>query len=62
MKDGLYRVETSYFVAGFVIKNGLVLYSAPILRKKMQYWKTVAKWIGNGVAQRRSRNEICTNT
>lgn len=47
MKDGLYRVTTSYLCAGFVIKNDLVTVCAPILRKKINYWKTIAIRIGD---------------
>jgi hypothetical protein len=46
MKDGLYIVTTDYFVAGFVIKDGKPLQVAPILKKRLQYWMTVAKFIG----------------
>ena len=48
MKDGLYRVATPYFVAGFVVEGGRVRTSncAPILRKKLAYWKTKAALIG----------------
>ena len=42
MKDGLYQVQTSYFTAGFVIKNGRIIQIAPILRKRIEYWKTKA--------------------
>lgn len=45
MLDGLYRVTTAYFVAGFVITNGSVSACAPILRKKLEYWKSKADWI-----------------
>ncbi len=45
MKDGLYRVSNSYLCAGFVIKNGVVCQCAPILRKRLGYWRTVAKWV-----------------
>jgi len=45
MKNGLYRVTTPYLCAGFVIKDDVVVACAPILRKKIGYWKTVAKWI-----------------
>ncbi len=47
MTDGLYRVTTSYLCAGFVIEKGRVTQCAPILRKKIDYWKTVAVWIGD---------------
>lgn len=46
MKDGLYRVVTRYFVAGFVIEGGRVVRCAPILRRRIEHWKTVAQWIG----------------
>lgn len=45
MKDGLYRVTTSYLCAGFVIKDGKLDKCAPILRKKINYWKTIAELI-----------------
>jgi hypothetical protein len=45
MKNGLYRVVTSYFCAGFVLDKGRVIACAPILRKRIEYWKTVAIWI-----------------
>jgi hypothetical protein len=47
MKDGLYRVKTSYLCAGFVIKNGRVTMCAPILRRKLTYWKTIAQRIAD---------------
>lgn len=46
MKDGLYQVTTSYLCAGFVIENGKVTLCAPILRKRFEYWKTIAKYLG----------------
>jgi len=45
MKDGLYQVTTKYLCAGFIIKNGKVVHCAPILKKKIEYWKKVAKFI-----------------
>jgi MFS-type transporter involved in bile tolerance (Atg22 family) len=45
MKDGLYQVTTSYLCAGFAVKNGIIMQIAPILRKKIDYWKTKAKFI-----------------
>jgi hypothetical protein len=42
MADGLYRVTTSYLCAGFVIEGGKVTQCAPILRKRLAYWQTVA--------------------
>ena len=47
MRDGLYRVTTSYLCAGFVVKNGTVTRCAPILRKKLSYWMTIAVRIGD---------------
>ncbi len=46
MKDGVYRVETNYLCAGFVIQAGVLVQCAPVLKKKFAYWKTVAVWIG----------------
>lgn len=43
--DGVYRVTTNYLCAGFIVKNNLIVECAPILRKKIKYWKTVAKKI-----------------
>jgi len=45
MRDGLYRINTDYLCAGFVIKNDKVVICAPILKKKINYWKTVATWV-----------------
>lgn len=42
MKDGLYQVMTKYLCAGFVIKNNEIVMCAPILRRKIDYWKTIA--------------------
>lgn len=42
MKDGLYQVTTSYLCAGFVIQNGVIVRCAPILKKRLTYWKTIA--------------------
>lgn len=50
MKDGLYQVKTNYFCAGFIVIDGKVdlsKYCAPILRKKFEYWKTIAIRIGD---------------
>jgi hypothetical protein len=44
--DGLYRVETERFTAGFVVEDGKVTRAAPILRKRLTYWFTRAKRIG----------------
>lgn len=45
MRDGLYRVVTSYFVAGFEIHKGKVTHCAPILRKRINFWKTQAVFL-----------------
>lgn len=45
MKDGLYQVTTPYLCAGFVVRNGRVVYCAPILEKRLSYWMTKAVWI-----------------
>ena len=38
-------MTTSYLCAGFVVERGEVTQCAPILRKKLDYWKRVAVWI-----------------
>lgn len=43
VSDGLYRVTTRYLCAGFVVEGGRVTMCAPILRKKLDYWMTVAR-------------------
>ncbi len=44
--DGLYQVTTSYLCAGFVLAGGEVVACAPILRRKLSYWMTVAVRVG----------------
>ena len=46
MSDGLYRVTTSHLCAGFVIERGKVTRCAPILKKRLAYWLTVAEFVG----------------
>lgn len=43
MEDGLYQVTTNLFCAGFVIEGGQVTCCAPILRKRIGHWMTVAQ-------------------
>lgn len=43
--DGLYRVTTSYLCAGFTVEDGRVTLCAPILRKRLSYWRSVARWV-----------------
>jgi hypothetical protein len=45
VKDGLYQVTTDYLCAGFVIQDGFLVDCAPVLRKNINYWMTVAIWI-----------------
>ena len=47
LQDGLYRVETKNFCAGFVIEQGKLVNCAPILRRDIEYWKRNAKRISN---------------
>jgi hypothetical protein len=46
LSPGLYRVTTAYLVAGFVVENGRVTGVAPILRRRLAHWLTVAERIG----------------
>ena len=50
MKDGLYVVQKHEICAAFVVRDGEVTTCAPILRKKLDYWKKVAKWIPTDVS------------
>lgn len=43
LPDGVYRVETAFLCAGFVVKDNRVVECAPILRKRLDYWKAVAR-------------------
>jgi len=43
VKDGLYQVDYGSIYAGFVITNGVVVQCAPVLRKRLSYWMTMAK-------------------
>lgn len=43
MPDGLYRVTTKYLCAGFIIEDGKVVRCAPVLKKNLKYWMTIAK-------------------
>jgi hypothetical protein len=45
LDDGLYRVETPAFVAGFVIEGGVVTRCAPILRRRLSYWMRFAVFV-----------------
>jgi len=46
MNDGLYQVTTQYLCAGFVVRGGRITDCAPVLRKRLAYWKTVAVRVG----------------
>lgn len=41
--EGLHQVVYKNICAGFVVKNGKIVECAPILKKKIDYWVTVAK-------------------
>lgn len=45
--DGLYQVTTRYLCAGYYVQNGRVIFCAPILRKRLAYWMTIAVRIGD---------------
>lgn len=47
LPDGVYQVTTSYLCAGFDVKGGRVTACAPILRRKLGYWMTVAKRVAD---------------
>lgn len=47
LKDGLYQVDRYGICAGFVLKNGVVIACAPILRKKLAWWMSIAVRVGD---------------
>lgn len=44
--DGLYGVSTPYFSASYEVENGNVTRCAPILRRRLSYWQTIARYLG----------------
>lgn len=46
MKDGLYQVTYKGICAGFVVKGGRVIRKAPVLKNRMEFWKTIAVRVG----------------
>lgn len=63
MQDGLYQVKTDYFCAAFTIRNGKVAEVTSILRKKTDYWKTIARKVRGVMKQKRTHSlmESITN-
>jgi len=45
LDDGLYVVDKNNIYAAFVVRNGEVTQCAPILRKNIGFWMSVAKKI-----------------
>ena len=45
LKDGVYQVRTDQICAGFVVKNGLIVDCAPVLLRKIEYWKLRARLV-----------------
>ena len=50
MSDGLYMVQKNQICAAFVVRDGEVTVCAPVLRKRLDYWKTVATLIPTDVS------------
>ena len=46
MRDGLYQVTHQGICAGFVVEQGQVTRCAPILRRRLTWWLTKARWVG----------------
>jgi hypothetical protein len=46
LRDGVYDVTTATFSAGFALRDGEVVWIAPILRRQFDRWRLRAKWIG----------------
>lgn len=47
LMDGLYQVDYRGICAGFVIEGGRVTACAPVLRRRIEFWKTIAIRIGD---------------
>ena len=46
VKDGLYRIKYKGICAGFVLHKGRVVRAAPVLRRRMHFWASIAEWVG----------------
>ena len=56
MKDGLYCVDYGTIHAAFVVREGEVTTCAPILRQRLDFFKTIAKWIPTDLHLRPVKN------
>jgi hypothetical protein len=45
-RDGVYDVTNEQLSAGFAIWQGRLVWCAPILRKRFDYWARQAQWVG----------------
>jgi hypothetical protein len=45
LEDGLYQVITPTFCAGFFVEGGAITKCAPILHKRINYWRTQGKLV-----------------
>jgi hypothetical protein len=45
LRDGLYRVSTAHFTAGFMVERGRVVRCAPILRRRLSHWLRTAQLV-----------------
>jgi hypothetical protein len=57
MRDGLYRVETKHFCAGFVVEGGQITRVAPVLRKNIFFWMKVAERV-DGIPEKNSEKTL----
>jgi hypothetical protein len=46
MRDGIYGVSYKGIEAGLAVRDEQVIWCAPVLRKRLPYWLTVAQWEG----------------
>ena len=47
MRDGLYQVIYKGICAGFVLHKGQAVNVAPVLRRRMSFWRTIAERVGS---------------
>lgn len=44
-RDGLWVVVTDSWVAAYVVERGQVVDCAPILRRRLDYWRKRSRWV-----------------
>lgn len=58
MVDGLYRVTYKGICAGFIVEDGVITRCAPILRKKISFFKLLGVLVKNSTSGVSKKNLI----